>query len=78
LRHCPSLKRDVSAGTLMIRQVTRHRVQFAIMGPDYVSAYVPGYVAQPTDRIVGHAKVELLRWSDRSADWLLRNAGAVA
>lgn len=78
LRHCPSLKRDVQAGTLMIRQVSRHRAQFAIMGPEFISAYVPGYVAQPTDRIVGHAKVELLRWVDRTPGWLLRSAGAAA
>lgn len=70
MRHCPSLRRDIADGTLMVRQVTRYRVQFAVMGPQFVSHYVPGYVAQPSDRIVGSAKVELLQWVDRDADWL--------
>lgn len=70
LQFCPSLKRDIAAGTLMVRQVTRWQVQFAIMGPQYIAAYVPGYVAKPEDRIVGAAKVELLKWVDRDADWL--------
>lgn len=70
MRFCPSLRKDIQAGTLMIRQVTRWRAQFAIMGPEYVHHYVPGYVAKPGDRIIGHAKVELLSWSDRDEDWL--------
>jgi hypothetical protein len=70
MRHCPSLKRDIAAGTLMVRQVTRWRVQFVIMGPQFISHYVPGYIAKPSDRIVGAAKVELLRWVDRDMDWL--------
>ena len=69
---CPSLRRDIANGTMMIRQVTRHRVQFAIMGPEYVAHYVPGYEAKPTDRIIGHAKVQLLGWKDRDIDWLTR------
>lgn len=70
MRHCPSLKRDIAAGTLMVRQVTRWRVQFVIMGPQFISTYVPGYDAKPHERIVGAAKVELLQWRDRDADWL--------
>jgi hypothetical protein len=70
MQHCPSLKRDIAAGTLRVRQVTRYRVQFAVMGPQYVSAYVPDYVAKSSDRIIGAAKVELLQWIDRDADWL--------
>lgn len=70
MRHCPSLKRDIAAGTLMVRQVTRWRVQFVIMGPQFISHYVPGYVAKSSDQIVGAAKVELLRWVDRDAGWL--------
>lgn len=70
LNHCPSLRRDVEAGTLMVRQVTRHRVQFAIMAPEFIRHYVPGYVASPGDRIVGHAKVELRDWIDRDEEWL--------
>ncbi len=70
MEYCPSLKRDIAAGTLMVRQVTRFRVQFVIMGPQFISHYVPGYEAKPTDRIVGGAKVELLNWLDRDAFWL--------
>jgi hypothetical protein len=70
MQHCPSLKRDIAAGTLMVRQVTRWRCQFAVMGPQFVSHYVPGYEAKPTDRVVGAAKVELLQWVDRDAGWL--------
>lgn len=71
LRHCPSLKRDVRSGQVAIRQVNRYRVQFAIIGPEYVGTYVPGYDAAPHERIVGHAKVELLAWVDRDDRWLL-------
>lgn len=74
MRHCPSLKRDIAAGTLFVRQVTRWRVQFAVMSPEFITHYVPDYVAQPCDRIVGHAKVELLAWRDRDAEWLLVDA----
>jgi hypothetical protein len=70
MNFCPSLKRDIAAGTLMIRQVTRSRVQFAVMAPEFISHYVAEYIASPGDRIVGHAKVELLQWSDRDAAWL--------
>lgn len=77
MRHCPSLRRDVRQGTLMIRQVTRWRAQFAIMGPQFVTHYVPGYIAKPSDRVVGHGKVELLAWIDRDDDWLLREIAVV-
>lgn len=70
MRFCPALRRDIAAGTLMVRQITRYRVQFAIMGPEYIVHYVPDYIALPTDRIVGHAKVELLDWLDRDEGWL--------
>lgn len=72
IEFCPSLRRDLKSGTMMVRKVMRHRAQFAIMGPEYVSRYVPGYAASPRDRIVGHAKVELLKWSDRDLAWLTR------
>ena len=70
LKFCPSLKRDIAAGSLMIRQVNGYRVQFAVMGPDYIRHYVPDYRPDPNDRIIGHAKVELLRWLDRDLRWL--------
>lgn len=70
MRYCPSLKKDIAAGTLMIRQVLRYRVQFAVMAPEFISHYVPSYAPNPSDRIVGHAKVELQRWIDRDEPWL--------
>ena len=76
MKFCPSLRRDIAAGTLMIRQVTRSRAQFAISKPEFVGEYVPGYAAKPDERIVGHAKVELLRWIDRDENWLNQNIAA--
>jgi hypothetical protein len=70
LKFCPSLKRDISAGTLRVRQVLRSAVQFAISAPQFVGEYVPGYAAGPEERIVAHAKVQLLDWRDRDAAWL--------
>jgi len=70
MQHCPSLRRDIRNGTLMVRQVLRHRVQFAVMAPQYVAHYVPDYAVNPTDRIIGHAKVELLEWRERDEGWL--------
>lgn len=75
LRHCPSLKADVAKGTLRVRQVLHHRCQMAILRPQFIGQYVPGYEARPDDRIVGHAKVELLRWIDRDAAWLTPEPG---
>jgi hypothetical protein len=74
MRFCPSLRRDIQQGTLMIRQVTRFRVQIALMSPEFIHHYVPEYVKNSADRIAGHAKVELLAWKDRDEDWL--HAGA--
>lgn len=76
LKFCPSLRRDIERGSLMVRQVTRHRIQFAIMGCEYISHYVPDFKPEPGDLrngIVGHAKVELLRWKDRDEAWLNRS-----
>jgi hypothetical protein len=65
MRHCPSLKRDISTGDLKIRQVTRYRVQLAIMD----EVYVESITGEPR-KAIGHAKVELLAWKDRDAAWL--------
>lgn len=65
LTQCPSLKRDVKAGTLMVRHVTRHRVQMAVMSAEYMLE-----MTGEERKAIGHAKVELLRWIDHSADWL--------
>lgn len=70
MKFCPSLKRDIADGSLMVRQVNQYRVQFALMSPEYIQHYVPDYHPTPHDRIVGHAKVELLRWTDRDPKWL--------
>lgn len=64
-RHCPSLKRDLKAGTMFVRQVTRYRVQFALMSPVYVLEQTGIEITA-----VGHAKVELLGWIDRAPDWI--------
>jgi hypothetical protein len=66
LRHCPSLKRDIAAGTLFVRQVTRWRVQMAVMSAVYV-----GEIAGEPVKAIGHAKVELIAWTDRDAEWLV-------
>lgn len=72
LQHCPSLKRDIAAGTLHVRQVFAHEVQFAIGAPQFVGEYVPGFEANPTDTIVAHAKFRLVKWADRDDAWLRR------
>ena len=72
IRWCPSLKKDIAVGTLSVLQVMSHRVQFAIMGVQFIQHYVPDFVPTPADAkgIVGHAKVELLRWKNRDQQWL--------
>lgn len=76
MRFCPSLRSDIQQGRLNVLQVTRSRKQLAIMGPEFVHHYVPDYVAKPEDRIIGHAKVELLAWIERDEDWLHRAVAA--
>lgn len=65
MRHCPSLKRDVASGALMVRHVTRYRVQLAIMTEEYGRQ-----IAGDARKAIGHAKVQLLSWVDRDAAWL--------
>lgn len=65
VRWCPSLKRQIEAGLLRVRQVTQHRAQCAIMDPAYVET-----ITGTASRALGHAKVELLNWIDRDLDWL--------
>ena len=69
LRWCPSLRRDIEAGSLMVRQVTRWRAQCAIMSAEYVET-----VTGEARKALGHAKVELLDWIDRPEDWLRASA----
>lgn len=75
MQHCPALRRDIAAGTLQVRHVTRWRAQLAIMMPEAIETHVPSYTG-PRDGIVGLAKVELLQWTDRDADWLGAHAAA--
>lgn len=65
MEHCPSLKRDIRAGDLAIRQVTKHAVQMAIMSSIYCQE-IAGVAVTAT----GHAKVQLLAWKDRDLAWL--------
>lgn len=69
IRHCPSLRRDLDQDTLRIRQVFKHRVQVAIMSPEYVA----GETGQRV-KALGHAKIELLKWADRDLAWLEQSA----
>lgn len=66
VRHCPSLKRDIEAGTLFVRHVLKHRVQLALL----TEAAVEEFCGERRRGIVGHAKVELQRWRDRDLGWL--------
>jgi hypothetical protein len=68
-RWCPSLKRDIASGAVVIRQVTRWRAQCAIMSAEYVET-----VTGERRTAAGHGKVELQRWIDRDLDWLMRGA----
>lgn len=65
VRHCPSLRRDIRNGSLHVRQVLSWRAQCAMMSPEYVETVTGQAVVA-----LGHAKVELMKWIDRDADWL--------
>lgn len=66
-RWCPSLKRDIANGTIMIRQVHRWRAQCAIMSETYIES-----ITGERRKALGHAKVELIKWTDRDLAWLTR------
>jgi len=65
MRFCPSLKRDIADGSLKIRQVTRYRVQTALMSSEYVES-----LTGERKTAFGHSKVELVAWKDRDMGWL--------
>lgn len=67
IEHCPSLKRDLRSGLINVRQVTRSRVQFAMMDEIYTE-----HMTGEHQKSIGHAKVQLLAWIDRDPDWLTR------
>lgn len=69
MEHCPSLKRDVRDGSLMVRQVTKYEVQVARMSPIYCKE-----MTGEARVAAGHAKVCLLQWRDRDEAWLEREA----
>jgi len=62
---CPSLKRDIDLGTLMVRQVFKHAVQCAVMDEDYTEQ-----MTGKRQKALGHAKVQLIKWQDRNLSWL--------
>jgi hypothetical protein len=66
LRHCPSLRRDIREGRITVRQVGRHRVQMALL----TAAATMEACGVPAPGAIGHAKIELLGWTDRNLDWI--------
>lgn len=66
VRHCPSLRRDIDGARLNVRLVTRYRVQFAQLTGDATMEFC----GVRHSGAIGHAKVELLTWSDKSEGWL--------
>lgn len=69
MQHCPSLRRQQRDGVLNIRQVLRHRCQFAVYSAQGVFEAVG-----IRRRAVSHAKVHLLKWTDRDERWLIGEA----
>lgn len=65
LRWCPSLKAQLADGILHIRQVHRWRAQCAVMTAEYVELETG-----EARTALGHAKVELIDWTDRDIAWL--------
>lgn len=66
LRHCPALKRDIRDGTARVRQVFRHDCQFAVYSAEG-TAEATGVAVKS----IAHAKVQLIDWQNRPAEWLL-------
>lgn len=66
LQHCPSLKRDIAGDTLQVRLVTRYEVQIAQLTGEATMEFAG--VRHPG--AVGHAKVILIQWADKTRDWL--------
>lgn len=66
LRYCPSLRRQVADGMVLVRQVFQWQAQFAIYSEQGVfeATGVKGIKA------VSHAKVQLIKWRDRDPAWL--------
>lgn len=65
MEHCPSLKAQSRDGSLRIRQVLRHACQFAVFSEE--GTFQETGVRQKS---IAHAKVHLIGWRQRDADWL--------
>jgi hypothetical protein len=65
VKHCPALKRDLKNGTLMVRQVFRHRTQLAIYSEQGVFE-----ATGERRKAISHAKVQLLKWKNQDLTWL--------
>lgn len=67
MRYCPSLRRQDREDRLHIRLVTQYRTQVAILSPEAITE-LSG--EPPQHGVIGHAKVELLKWQDKTPEWL--------
>lgn len=69
IEHCPSLKRDIANGTLFVRQVMQHAVQFALFSEQ-------GTFETTGERKIAvcHAKVQLIKWKDRDMAWMRKHS----
>ncbi|WP_180641209.1 hypothetical protein [Agrobacterium vitis] len=56
----------IAAGTINIRHVLKHAVQFAAL----TAVACEEFTGEARSGVIGHAKVELLRWRDRDLSWL--------
>lgn len=65
LQFCPSLRCAIRNATLRVRQVTRWRVQVALLSAHAVHEMTGQHAVA-----AGHAKIELIEWRDRDAAWL--------
>lgn len=71
LQNCPSLRKQQAEDRLYVRMITRWRPRLLVMLPKAIEEHVPGYTG-PKEHVIGMAKVELLDWIERDADWLER------
>lgn len=65
LKHCPSLKRQISDGVLNIRQVFQSAVQSALYSADGIQE-----ITGIHETAFYYNKVQLIKWRDRDEDWL--------
>lgn len=65
MKHCPALRRDIRDGSLEIRQVFRHQVQFAVFDEEGTFE-----LTGQRRRAIFMAKVQLLKWRPRDTAWL--------